>query len=77
VCSYNWSCTIASCIVGRESGWSPTALNPSGAAGLFQLMAYPDLAHAFDPVWNVATAYTLYTERQWEPWAGGSYSCGF
>jgi hypothetical protein len=80
VCSFNWSCSIASCIVGRESGWNPYATNRySGAAGLFQLMPshWRGKFDPYNPYLNASYAYhDLYLpSHSWSAWAGGQYSC--
>jgi hypothetical protein len=80
VCSFAWSCAIASCVVGRESGWNPRAVNPrSGSAGLFQLMPFwwRGKFDPFNPYLNARFAYGLYRQSGWSPWAGGHYGCGF
>lgn len=68
---------IFSCIIQHESGGDPTAMNPSGAAGLFQDMpgtwddydGYPSAADA--PV-SVQYAFNeqLYAARGLGPWTG-------
>lgn len=61
---------VATC----ESGLDPSAYNPSGASGVFQIMPATALAVGTDPAllfdWevNVDTAYRLYQEQGWAPW---------
>lgn len=68
------------CVVRRESGFNPGAVNSSsGAAGLFQFLGHPQydswkLTH--DPVYQVWAAWDLSqgaTVRS--HWYGGGYNC--
>jgi hypothetical protein len=65
----------ALCIAWRESRFNPGAYNPSGAAGLFQLMPIWYRDHwRFDPFsayLNTLYAHRLYLEAGWGPWGGG------
>lgn len=62
-------------VMACESGGNPYAYNPSGAAGLFQMMphwyqgrsAYPAF-DPFDPVANVAAAAWLWGQLGWGQW---------
>jgi TP901 family phage tail tape measure protein len=63
-------------IASAESGLDPTARNPSGASGLFQIMmplhqALVDRAggNVFDPVTNAKVAKMLYEEDGLAPWS--------
>lgn len=86
ICSYPWPCGAATAVVCAESGFSPTASNPSGARGLFELM--PVHAWRFerrgwdywtdwgDPEKNTAIAYELWAEQGWTPWLSSwPWSC--
>ena len=60
--------SVASC----ESGLSPTAENPSGASGLFQLMPvhWEGRFDPFDPVANTRYAYSLSSGgADWSAWS--------
>ena len=64
---------IATAITGAESGRDPLARNPSGAAGLWQILqsAHPGLFARYDwrdPAQNAVMAYAVYTN------AGGSFT---
>lgn len=74
----------AMCIVNRESGWKPTAINWNdrhangrGSFGLFQLgrihigMVGGDWRRFLDPLTNVRVAHRLYLRAGWGPWGGG------
>ena len=78
----------ARCVVARESGWNPRAVNWAdrhangrGSFGLFQLgrihvgMVGGDWRRLLDPVTNVRVAYRLYSRSGKRPWAGGRWSC--
>jgi hypothetical protein len=53
--------------ISRESGGDPSAHNPSGATGLFQLVGYR--FNVFPPRINVRMAYHLWRARGWQPWS--------
>jgi hypothetical protein len=70
----------ALCVVRRESGFNPGAVNQSsGAAGLFQFLGHPQynswmLTH--DPVYQVRAAWQLSNgARTRSHWYGGGYNC--
>jgi len=70
----------ALCVVGRESGFNPGAINSSsGAAGLFQFLGHPQYSYwrlTHDPVYQVQAAWQLsHHARDHSPWYGGGYSC--
>ena len=84
VCSFAWSCSVATCIIGRESGWNTHAVNRnSGAAGLMQELPWwwngTRLWHydPFNAYQNVYHGWLMYRKVGWSPWNGGQYSCGF
>ena len=57
-------------IMRRESGGRPTALNPSGCAGLFQLAGcwWRGKFDPFDPLANVRCALAIWRREGWSPW---------
>lgn len=59
VCSYSWDCDWALAVINCESGGNPSAYNPSGYVGLFQLWEGHG-ANLTDPATNIAAAYSLY-----------------
>lgn len=65
---------VATC----ESGLDPSAYNPSGASGVFQIMPSTALAIGADPAllfdakYNIDTAYRLYQQQGWSPWVCGA-----
>lgn len=67
-----WALRVAQC----ESGGNPNALNPDGAAGLFQIMpgTWAGTPYAsqseFDPVANAKAAAWIYARR-----GGSAWSC--
>jgi hypothetical protein len=68
------------CVVRRESGFNPGAVNSSsGASGLFQFLGHPQYSHwmlTHDPVGQVQAAWELsHRGRDRSPWYGGGYSC--
>lgn len=70
----------ALCVVGRESGFNPGAINSSsGAAGLFQFLGHPQYSYwmlTHDPVYQVGAAWNLsHGARDHSPWYGGNYNC--
>ena len=70
----------ALCVVNRESGFNPGAINSSsGAAGLFQFLGHPQYSYwglTHDPVYQVSSAWQLsHGGRDHSPWYGGGYSC--
>lgn len=62
----------ALCLIQWESGGNPNAYNPSGAAGLFQVMPMW-FAHfggsAFDPEDNTRVAALVLAEQGWTAWS--------
>lgn len=78
VCSYDWPCAQALRVMWCESGGEPTAYNPSGASGLFQIMRryHEDKVIALGYTWdqifipevNVAVAYKIYSGSGWGLW---------
>ena len=59
-------------IAWRESRCIPTAYNPSGAEGLFQLLGHGDLMAGCswsDPACNTRAAWRLYEGSGRRPWA--------
>jgi len=73
---YRWPCNEALSIVRCESGGDPTAYNPSGATGLFQMMMplWTGLMHGgdpYDPYVNTQAAYELWLQSggSWYHWA--------
>ena len=70
----------ALCVVNRESGFNPGAVNQSsGAAGLFQFLGHPQYSSwglTHDPVYQVRAAWQLSNgARTRSHWYGGGYSC--
>lgn len=70
----------ALCVVNRESGFNPGAINSqSGAAGLFQFLGHPQYSYwslTHDPVYQVNAAWALsHGARDRSPWYGGNYNC--
>jgi len=68
---------VFSCIIQAESGGNPTAMNPSGAAGLYQFMpgtwdGYDGYASAADapPSVQTAKAEQVYAADGLSPWTG-------
>lgn len=66
----------AESVAVRESGCSPTAYNPSGAEGIFQLLGHADILVAVcgsnawqDASCNVRGAYSLYLGSGTSPWS--------
>ena len=68
------------CIIRRESGGNPTAVNrSSGASGLYQFMdstwhsvtGLPGKASQYSPAVQTAAALKLQAEAGWSPWGGG------
>lgn len=85
ICSYDWDCGIASCIVAAESGWNPLAYdltNTTGVTGLWQIrpefhtQRALDLGYTwdqmYDPVANTEVAWDIYVDRgySWSAWDG-------
>ena len=69
VCSYNWDCTWAMAVIACESGGDPNAYNPAGPyVGLFQV--HDPSRSLFDPVANVAAAYSKYLSQ-----GSGAWGC--
>ena len=70
----------ALCVVRRESGFNPGAINSSsGASGLFQFLGHPQYSNwmlTHDPVGQVRAAWQLsHGAQDRSPWYGGGYSC--
>jgi Transglycosylase SLT domain len=70
----------ALCVVRRESGFNPGAINSSsGAAGLFQFLGHPQYSYyllTHDPVYQVRAAWQLSNgARTRSHWYGGGYNC--
>lgn len=63
VASYDWPVGTACRIMLCESSGDPNARNRSGATGLFQILSGPT-----DPAENVALAYSMWSDRGWQPW---------
>jgi soluble lytic murein transglycosylase-like protein len=62
---------LALCVMAGESGGNPSALNPSGAAGLFQIMPFWWNKYGgdrFDPETNVAMARLIRDAQGWSAW---------
>lgn len=66
----------AESVAVRESGCTPTAYNPSGAEGLFQMLGHSDIFVAIcgsdnwaDASCNVHAAYSLYLGSGTSPWS--------
>lgn len=55
------ACRVLLC----ESGGDPSARNPSGAIGLFQLLGHGGTT---DPVQNATVAFHLWESNGWSPW---------
>jgi hypothetical protein len=76
-----WAVQKAYCIVGRESTWNPRAISPTGDYGLFQINYSAhhrsfDWSRILEPHYNTYVAWRLSNRgHNWQPWAGGSYSC--
>lgn len=78
VCSYSWSCAVATCIVSRESGWNPRAYNSSsGAAGLWQWLPgwYRGHFDPFNPTAATAFAWVRYNQSGWSDWHSDQNPC--
>lgn len=63
ISSYDWPVGTACRIMLCESSGDPNARNRSGATGLFQILGGPT-----DPAENVALAYSMWSDRGWQPW---------
>ena len=69
-------------VIDCESGGNPNAYNPSGASGLFQVLAsWADNfgyvpAQLFDPGINVSVARILYDDGGWGHWRASQYCWG-
>ena len=69
VCSYNWDCTWAMAVIACESRGDPNAYNPAGPyVGLFQV--HDPSRSLFDPVANIAAAYSKYLSQGPGAWRG-------
>lgn len=74
--TFGLSAPWAESVAMRESGCSPTAYNPSGASGVFQLLGHQDLLDAVcpphgdwaDPSCNIRAAWQLYLADGIAPW---------
>jgi hypothetical protein len=69
---------LASAIAMAESGGNPRARNPSGAAGLWQILGLPFPGNPYDPLTNARMAVSKYhgagnTFRPWVAYTSGSY----
>ena len=72
---------VAECIANHESGDNPNSRNPSGAAGLFQLMPFwwdgnNRFGWQFDPYdakANAQHAYLIWKRDGWNPWTTRPY----
>lgn len=74
---------MAYAIAMAESGGNPTARNPSGATGLFQIMPATARGYGFDPsrltdpTYNAQAAYRISNGgtdwSQWETYSNGRY----
>ena len=69
-------------VISCESGGNPNAYNPSGASGLFQVLAsWADNfgytpAHLFDPAINLQIARALYDDGGWGHWRASRHCWG-
>ena len=75
ICSYpDWDCDKAQRVMMCESRGDPLAYS-AGNAGLFQISYIHsrrvggDLASLYDPVVNVRTAHSIWSEQGWGPWS--------
>lgn len=79
VCSYHWSCAVATCIVSRESRWDTRAYNHfSGAAGLWQWLPAWYHRYGFDPfspTQATAFAWHRYQQSGWSDWHSSHHPC--
>jgi Lysozyme like domain len=70
---------VMAAIAEAESGGCSTALNPSGASGLWQILGAVDAsdqAHLFDPATNAKEAVLKYKSQgldAWETYTNGAY----
>ena len=73
ICSYDWDCDKAQRVMMCESRGDPLAYS-QGNHGLYQLATVQgyrvggDLASLYDPVVNVRTAHSIWSEQGWQPW---------
>src|SRR5205085_6631082 len=59
-----------------ESGGNPTAHNPSGASGLWQILGVPFPGNPMDPMTNARMAVAKYQSQglgAWEAYTNGAY----
>ena len=82
----SWTHSRVYCIIGRESGWNPRAVNwrdaNGGSHGLFQInginrrtMGESLWAKRYTIWGSVRMAYLLWRGRGFAPWSGGHYGC--
>lgn len=67
---------LMAAIALAESGGSPTAHNPSGATGLWQILGNPFPGNARNPLTNAKMAVSKYKSQglgAWEAYTNGSY----
>ena len=75
ICTYNWDCRTALRVLYCESGADPNAIGRGSNYGLYQINAVHAShwagfwEHWFEPAWNIALAYEIWTVRGWSPWA--------
>lgn len=77
VCAYPWDCATAMRIVDCETGgtFNPRAVGDDHERGWFQIRfnhwGKPGCnpVHLFDPAYNTACAYSIWTEQGWRPWS--------
>ena len=80
-----WDPSRIACIIGRESGFNPKAVNwrdsNGGSHGLGQINGIH--RYAFREVWHlrytirggIQMMYRLWRASGYSPWGGGSYRC--
>jgi hypothetical protein len=70
--SYRWDPDKAAAIAMAESGGDPTAHNPSGATGLWQIMPSNwggrTMAEMENPLTNARVALSVYESQGWGAW---------
>lgn len=82
VARYAANPTRAACIIGRESGWNPSAISPTGDHGLFQFNyaahhGWIDFARVTHDVVYAVELYNRLSRwgTNFSPWGGGAYAC--